>query len=391
MSQLRVSTRQSTKATKSAPRVSLRTRQDNIRRARTTGRANEVIPETSTAAPMTTELVVPPISSSRPSQTGSRAGLTNTNVAPIVVTSMVLGQLEKFGGTDEENVETWIGEYENHALVNNWNDHVKALQIGCYLDRTAKSIYETLEPEEKRDYATVISKMLTNFTYHNSSIHFYKKLTDRMQDQKETVNDYAYALAKLFKGLNRRMSEEEKIGYFLRGLKDVAIRSALMEIQPLTFEEAIQRAKKKEICKEDSNKIKEDQFNEQYIKQMKTLENRIQVIETRKSEDAEKLKESKKRNEESEEVKDEERDNKFRRHDRQRGGYRGKDNYRGNNNYRGNSNYRGNNYRNNYRGNNYRGNYRGNNYRGNNFRGNNYKSNNNERKQDENTSTTDQV
>jgi hypothetical protein len=110
---------------------------------------------------------------------------------------MILGKLEKFRGKPEENVERWIGEYENHALVNRWDDSVKAIQIGCYLGKTAKAFYGTLDPVEKRDYTQVIAKLLGYFKHTSSSHYFYKKIRERTQQNNETVDQYAFSLATL--------------------------------------------------------------------------------------------------------------------------------------------------------------------------------------------------
>jgi hypothetical protein len=252
--------------------------------------------------------------SSEPSQTGSRAGLVQPSQLVQPIHSMILGKLEKFRGKPEENVERWIGEYENHALVNRWDDSVKAIQIGCYLGKTAKAFYGTLDPVEKRDYTQVIAKLLGYFKHTSSSHYFYKKIRERTQQNNETVDQYAFSLATLFKGLNRTITEEEKIDHFTQGLKDDSIRTALFENQPETFESAVKKARKKEMCKEVSAQIKEYKFNKQYLDQIKELQEKIKVIENKNSSDSDRLKESKKKEGKKAE-KQEEQSDKYRKYD----------------------------------------------------------------------------
>lgn len=197
------------------------------------------------AAPVTiTSGLVSPVTYPVRSSTGMVPQVSTTtaftrfpiNALPVSFTQPTANQLppiSKFRGEDPDqeggNFEEWIEQFELIAEAYGWDSRTKLINLTTRLQGQAYSFYRTCSPEQRADYASLKSQLMSRFTpvrlqaVHSNLFH------QRKQEETETVDQYAQELRGLFYRAYPRASQatEEAEGFgrsvlayqFVAGLK----------------------------------------------------------------------------------------------------------------------------------------------------------------------------
>jgi hypothetical protein len=98
---------------------------------------------------------------------------------------------------------------------------------------------------EKRDYMNLKDRLIKTFQKVEVPVWKLTELVARMQGDMETTSTYAYEKMKLCNCMDKEMSEQQRVTYFIQGLqRDIQTFVTLKE--PKTIEAALLLAWKKE-------------------------------------------------------------------------------------------------------------------------------------------------
>ena len=151
---------------------------------------------------------------------------TMPTIRPPVVafspSTSLLGQLppiQRFTGEDAGDGETfqeWHEQFESVAQLVGWTDQGKLVNLTTRLKGTAYSFYRSCSPEQRNSYPLLVVELKRRFTPVWLTAIQTQLFHDRQQGAKETVDDYAQALQKLYKnaysGVLRGGTEAEEMG-----------------------------------------------------------------------------------------------------------------------------------------------------------------------------------
>lgn len=142
--------------------------------------------------------------------------------APIITPS-------KFRGTQDENVEEYLTQFERASKANGWDANRKLVIIPCYLEGAALRWYENAESRlgAQLTWDQVKEGLKSTFQSiaYDEQIEF--KLRMRMQRDEETVESYVQDVLYLCAKVDPNMPERSKIKYVLRGLKPSLIEKVM--------------------------------------------------------------------------------------------------------------------------------------------------------------------
>ena len=110
-----------------------------------------------------------------------------------------------------------------------------------YLDGGARRWYKTLTDRVKQDWSELSRAFLVEFKPPSSTIEMRTKLMAMKQGGRD-VRDFGTAVEDLCSRVDVTMKEDEKISYFLKGLRDVHACRAILIGAPATLREAINKA-----------------------------------------------------------------------------------------------------------------------------------------------------
>ena len=99
--------------------------------------------------------------------------------------------------------------------------------------------------EHKVNYLIIKKKMLLAFKGLELPIQFLNEMQKQKQTEEETVDQYIYEKLILCQKVNKNMSEMDKIGHIIQGLKP-AIRDSVISWRVTTMDKIIEQAKRKE-------------------------------------------------------------------------------------------------------------------------------------------------
>ena len=132
--------------------------------------------------------------------------ITHTSPTTVMVApASLMTQLppnQRFGGEDIEEGETfqdWKEQFEAIAMMAGWNDHSKLVNLTTRLRGAAYSFYRSCTPEQRSSYTLLVAELQKRFTPVQLTAIQPQLFHDRQQGAKESVDDYAQALRKLFK------------------------------------------------------------------------------------------------------------------------------------------------------------------------------------------------
>ena len=125
-----------------------------------------------------------------------------TSYAALPTTMTHLPTIPSFSGRDggdDEVFEEWLEQFEAVASLAGWNEHAKLVNLTARLRGVAYSFFRSCTPEQRSSYSLLVEQMKKRFTPVQLTAIQTQLFHDRVQNNKESVDDYAQALRKLFK------------------------------------------------------------------------------------------------------------------------------------------------------------------------------------------------
>lgn len=154
-----------------------------------------------------------------------------------------------FYGKLDEDVDSWIKDFDRIARANFWSDGRKCVTIPAFLRDQAADYYESLDDDLKDDYRSVCDSLRERFIPKELQSLYYSNLFGYRQAEIQTVDDYAANITKLatraYMDMPRRQKETLTKEHFIQGLRPEIKRFVLLS-NPKTFEEAFRHAKREE-------------------------------------------------------------------------------------------------------------------------------------------------
>ena len=151
----------------------------------------------------------------------------------LVITPAQLPPVPKFSGDsskdDVENFTEWLEQFNLVAEVCQWNDRARLVNLVTRLKGSAYAFYRTCSPDQRSDYEKLTLELEKRFMPVRIPVVDTSMFHERKQQDKETVDEYAQELKRLFyKAYPRSQQctrEAEEMGknvlscQFLAGLK----------------------------------------------------------------------------------------------------------------------------------------------------------------------------
>ena len=124
-----------------------------------------------------------------------------------------------FSGEEQSDGETfhdWLEQFQSIAVLGGWNDHTKLVNLTTRLRGPAYSFYRSCAPEQRSNYKLLVEQLTNRFTPVQIQAVQSQLFHDRRQKAKESVDEYAESLKKLFaraySNLRRGGQEAEAMG-----------------------------------------------------------------------------------------------------------------------------------------------------------------------------------
>lgn len=145
----------------------------------------------------------PAIQGPRTSESVGVHGDTAVNLLSAALLANQLPPIAKFSGdgthqVDGETFSDWYEQFELCASVCHWDVRAKLFNLVTRLKGPAYGFYKSCSAQQRADYEVLVTELKKRFTpvriqSVQSSLFYEKK-----QESKESVDDYAQALRKLF-------------------------------------------------------------------------------------------------------------------------------------------------------------------------------------------------
>ena len=174
-----------------------------------------------------------------------------------------LPPITRFSGEEQPDGETfqdWLEQFESVAQLGGWNSHAKLVNLSTRLRGSAYSFYRSCTAEQRNDYKLLVEQLTKRFTPIQIQPIQSQLFHDRQQKPKETVDEYAEALKKLFvkaySSLARGGQEAETMGQsvlanqFVAGLRSelkVKVVGSEGNMEQLLMKVRFEEAKQKEL------------------------------------------------------------------------------------------------------------------------------------------------
>lgn len=161
-----------------------------------------------------------------------------TTPAPFVVQQPRVPPL--FSGSTCEDVQDWLERYERVATFNKWSDEDKLRNVFFSLEDSARTWYENQElslttwEAFKRHLSATFASILRKERAE-------ALLQTRQQHPNESVTVFAEEMQKLFRHADANMTEDKKLQYLMRAVKEQFF-VALIRNPPRTVAEWIREA-----------------------------------------------------------------------------------------------------------------------------------------------------
>ena len=124
--------------------------------------------------------------------------------------------------TGEENCSEsgtfsdWLEQFEAVAILAGWNEHAKLVNVTTRLRGTAYSFYRSCVSEQRSNYTLLVEQLRKRFTPVELTAIQSQRFHDRRQSTKESVDEFAQELKKLFRkayfSLTKEGTEAEAMG-----------------------------------------------------------------------------------------------------------------------------------------------------------------------------------
>ena len=192
---------------------------------------------------------------------------TNTLVDSNYAMSLLnqLPPITRFSGEEQSDGETfldWLEQFESVAQLGGWNGHAKLVNLTTRLRGSAYSFYRSCTAEQRNDYKLLVEQLTKRFTPVQIQPIQSQLFHERQQKPKETVDEYAEALKKLFvkaySNLSRGGQEAESMGQsvlvnqFVAGLRP-GLKAKVVgnegNMEQLLMKARFEEAKQKELAR----------------------------------------------------------------------------------------------------------------------------------------------
>lgn len=148
------------------------------------------------------------------------------------------------GNDFDQDVATWLDEFDRIARLNGWSltDKINALPL--YLDGVAKTWFLNLPAETQNNYDLFKEVFLARFDSEEVQLYLWPQLRDRKQKAMESVDHYASDIQKYSKRLH--LSEIDAMRHFIDGLLPDLQNFVLLK-QPTSLAAAAAEARLKQV------------------------------------------------------------------------------------------------------------------------------------------------
>ena len=99
---------------------------------------------------------------------------------------------------DGDLFQDWLEQFESAALLGGWGEHGRLVNLTTRLSGTAYTFYRSCSPEQQSSYPLLVAALKKRFTPVQLTAIHTQTFHDRVQKEKESVNEFAQALRKLF-------------------------------------------------------------------------------------------------------------------------------------------------------------------------------------------------
>ena len=110
----------------------------------------------------------------------------------------------------------WLEQFEAVAILAGWNEHTKLVNLTTWLRGTAYSFYHSCVSEQRSNYTLLVEQLRKRFTPVELTAIQSQRFLDRRQSTKESVDEFAQELKKLFRkayfSLTKGGTEAEAMG-----------------------------------------------------------------------------------------------------------------------------------------------------------------------------------
>ena len=143
-----------------------------------------------------------------------------------------LPQIPRFHGEEQQDGESfqdWLEQFEAISELGRWDSHCKLVNLTTRLKGTAYSFYRSLALEKRSSYSLLVAELKKRFTPVRLTAIQSQVFHGRQQGPKESVDEYAQELRKLFakaySSIARGGPEAESLGQsvlanqFIAGLR----------------------------------------------------------------------------------------------------------------------------------------------------------------------------
>lgn len=143
-----------------------------------------------------------------------------------------------FSGTEEEDVEDWLAEYERVSVINHWDDAAKLNYVSFYLSGVATVWHRN----HLRDFPTwAVFKTHVTEVFGRPAVRKLRaeqRLRGRAQQNGETFTSYIEDVVDLCNRVDVAMADSDKIRHILKGIEDDAFQMLLAK-NPSTVSELV--------------------------------------------------------------------------------------------------------------------------------------------------------
>ena len=112
-----------------------------------------------------------------------------------------LPQIPRFTGeetSDGETFQDWLEQFESVAVLGGWGEHAKLVNLTTRLRGVAYAFFRSCPPEQRSSYPLLVAELKKRFTPVQLTAIQTRLFHDRVQGAKETVDEFAQALWRLF-------------------------------------------------------------------------------------------------------------------------------------------------------------------------------------------------
>ncbi len=215
------------------------------------------------AAPPTEESVPTPASSPAVPAAGNETTAATLGPAVSLLASATLPQIPRFTGEEDQDGELfqdWHERFESVAALAGWSGHSKLVHLMTRLRGPAFSFFKSCSPEQRSSYDLLVEALKKRFTPVRLTAVQSQIFHGRQQGPKETVDEYAQDLKRLFRkaysGVAHAGSEAEGMGQavlanqFISGLRP-GLKAKIVgtegDIERLLVKARFEEAKRREL------------------------------------------------------------------------------------------------------------------------------------------------